>query len=395
MQASMRILLLALGLIAPLCHAQWYIGQATLSLGDEDYNKIRSETIKQAIENASLQASSFISIKNTVTNGILAESSSALLSENHIAEVVILNESVAQNALTINLKVNIQSQTNCIKDKYTKQIIIGQFPLLIPAQASDGGIYKLPDHISSRFKTKLTNQPSIFVETLLPQTIVDVDEPLDSIDIKHIEAISLSLSHRFQSQYLIFGYIRDVSLFEEKKTQLLQTKIKPMRNFTIKVFVYDRLSQSLLLQTEYHGEGGWSFDSNATVDLANSLFWRSDYGKVIVDTLYNAASDINDTLSCQPTRASILYKEDDLVTINLGTQHGVKLDDKFKLVKQRNLPTTNGMLNLLIPLSSPVILDVIHTSDNVSLLRVSPESNSQGKQQDQVDLFDVIMPFNP
>lgn len=395
MQSSIRMLLSVIVFITPLCHAQWYIGQASLSLDEKDYNEVRSEVIKQAIENASLQAGTFISIKNTVTNGILAESSSALLSENHIAEVIILNESVAKNALTINLKVNIQSQANCIKDKYTKQVIISQFPLLIPAQASYGGLYQLPAHISSRFKTKLTNQPSIFVETLLPQTIVNINEPLDTINIKHIEAISLSLSHQFQSQYLIFGYIRDVSLFEEKKTQLLQTSIKPMRNFTIKVIIYDRLSQSLLLQTEYHGEGSWSFDSNAKVDLANSLFWRSDYGKAIVDTLYDAASDINNTLTCQPTRASILYKEDDLVTINLGTQHGVKRGDRFKLVKQRNLPTTNAMLNLLIPLSSPVTLDVIHTSDNVSLLRVSPEYDPQKIQQDKVDLFDVIMPVNP
>lgn len=382
-------------LATPFCQAQWVIGQATQSLTDQDFESVRAATIKQAIENASLQTTSLISIESTVTDGILEESTSALLSENRITEVVILNESVAKNVLTINLKVNIQSQANCTKDKYSKQIIISQFPLLIPAQASDGGIYALAEHIGSRFKTNLNNQPNIFVETLLQQTVVNVDQPIDSIDIKQIEAISQSLSHRFQSQYLIFGYIRDVSLFEEKKTQLLQTKIKPMRNFTIKVFVYDRLSQSLLLQTEYHGEGAWSFDSNATVDLANSLFWRSDYGKSIVDTLYTAASDMNETLSCEPTRASILYKDNDLVTINLGTQQGVEYGDQFKLVKQRNLPTTNAMLNLLIPLSSPVILDVIHTSDNVSLLKVSPTTDPRGEQQDQVDLFDVVTSVNP
>ncbi|MCU7369402.1 hypothetical protein PEC18_00470 [Paucibacter sp. O1-1] len=102
---------------------------------------------------------------------------------------------------------------------------------------------------------------------------------MDTVDLKAVQSISHSLNSQYQSQYLVFGYIRDIGLFNETTSSLLNKTTTPKRNFTIKVFMYDRISDSILVENEYHGEGDWSFDSFSRVDLANSLFWRSDYGR--------------------------------------------------------------------------------------------------------------------
>ncbi|MCU7369403.1 flagellar assembly protein T N-terminal domain-containing protein [Paucibacter sp. O1-1] len=159
-------------LLMPLmAQAQWYVGQASMAVNDDDYNDVRKKVIKQAIENASLQANSFVKIESTVTDGILSQNSSSIQSEHQISEIKILNESLKNDILTINVKVNLKSSLNCTKDRYLKQLIVAQFPLLTPAQATTGDVFSLPFHVVSRFKNELINQPNVFVEELIPEMV--------------------------------------------------------------------------------------------------------------------------------------------------------------------------------------------------------------------------------
>lgn len=371
-------------------HAQWYIGQASMAVNNDDYNEVRKKVIKQAIENASLQANSFVKIETTVTDGILSQSSSNLQSEHQISEIKILNESYKNDILTINVKVNLKSGLNCTKDRYLKQLIIAQLPLLIPAQATPGDVFTLPFHAVSRFKNELINQPNVFVEEVIPEMVFRPEINMDTLDLKSVKSISHSLNSQYQSQYLVFGYIRDIGLFNETESGLLSKTTTPKRNFTIKVFMYDRISDSILVENEYHGEGDWSFDSFSRVDLANSLFWRSDYGKTIIDTLFNAAKDINETLSCEATKATVINKDNQYITINIGTLHGVQIGDKFQHIKLNSIALNNTVLSTLMPPNDPTYLKVIQVSNKISLLQVPTEDDPIGMKQHQIDLYDVV-----
>ncbi|MGX9463383.1 flagella assembly protein FlgT middle domain-containing protein [Shewanella sp. A14] len=386
-----KILFLIAIFFSPLpAYAQWYLGQASLPINKNNYNDVRKSVIEKAIENASLQASSYIKVETTVSDGILTKNSSHILSEHHISEIKILNESVANDTLTINVKVNLRTGLNCNKDQYLKQIIIAQFPLLTAAQATAGDIYTLPFHVASRFKNELINQPNIFVEELIPQMVFKPDSSMDTIDLQSINRISHALSSRYQSQYLVFGYIRDISLFNETKSGLLTSTTSPLRNFTIKIYMYDRITDSIVLEHEYHGEGGWSFNSFNKVDLANSLFWRSEYGKTITDTLFKAAKEINQTLSCDATKATVINKDNEFITINIGTLHGVKIGDMFQYSKLKNVLLNNTILTTLMPPNNPTYLEVVQVSNKISLLRVPPKQDVNGIKQHQIDLYDVV-----
>ncbi|GGP65992.1 flagellar assembly protein T N-terminal domain-containing protein [Shewanella saliphila] len=378
-------------LLMPLmAQAQWYVGQASMAVNDDDYNDVRKKVIKQAIENASLQANSFVKIESTVTDGILSQNSSSIQSEHQISEIKILNESLKNDILTINVKVNLKSSLNCTKDRYLKQLIVAQFPLLTPAQATTGDVFSLPFHVVSRFKNELINQPNVFVEELIPEMVFRPEIDMDTVDLKAVQSISHSLNSQYQSQYLVFGYIRDIGLFNETTSSLLNKTTTPKRNFTIKVFMYDRISDSILVENEYHGEGDWSFDSFSRVDLANSLFWRSDYGKTIVDTLFNAAKDINETLSCEATKATVINKDDQYITINIGTLHGVNKGDVFQYIKLNSIALNHTVLSTLMPPTEPTLLKVVQVSNKISLLQVPLDADPNGMKQHQIDLYDVV-----
>ncbi len=370
--------------------AQWYVGQASITYNGDDYNKIRKQAVELAIENASLQASSYISIENTVRDGILTSSKSNVISKQQISEIIILNETITAGKLTVNLKVNLHSKSNCIKDAYSKQLIIAQFPLLNPEQATPGDISSLPFHVASRFKDELINQPSVFVEELIPQMVFKPVSSFDSINLKSVQGISHGLNSQFQSQYLVFGYIRDIGLYNEITSSLLKNTIYPKRNFTIKVFMYDRISDSILLEDEYHGEGGWSFDSFTKVDMSNSLFWRSEYGQAIVDTLFKVSQDINQTLSCEATKATVINRDDEFITINIGTMHGVKKGDIFQHIKLKNIPVRNTVMSTLMPPEEPTLLEVVQVSNKISLLKAPENEDINGMNQHQIDLYDVV-----
>ena len=390
-----RVLFAILLLCLPsVSFAQWYLGQASVTYNGDDYNEIRKIAVEQAIENASLQASSYINVENTVRDGILTSSKSNVISKQQISEIVILNETITAGKLTVNLKVNLHSKSNCIKDSYSKQLIIAQFPLLSPEQAAPGDISSLPFHVASRFKNELSNQPSVFVEELIPQMIFKPVSSFDSINLKSIQSISHGLNSQFQSQYLVFGYIRDIGLYNEITSGLLTNTVYPLRNFTIKVFMYDRISDSILLEDEYHGEGGWSFDSFTKVDLSNSLFWRSEYGKTIVDTLFKVSQDINQTLSCELTKATVINLDDEFVSINIGTMHGVKKGDVFQHIKLKNIPLRNTVMSTLMPPEEPTLLEVVQVSNKISLLRAPQNEDINGMNQHQIDLYDVVTAVN-
>lgn len=387
-----------LALVASPTCAQWYVGQAQQTLGnsqvsESEMDKIRAVTIKQAIENASLQASSHITIESTVENGLLQKNTSTLYSEHEITSVELLHESITNNILSITLKANIVAASQCDTDDYLKSITLSQFPLLTSAQAAPGSVFQLPYHVSTRMKYSLQNQPNLFVNKLIGQSFIHPSEQIEfELDTDKLAALFENLTVEQQSQYIVFGYIRDISLYEETKSGIISKEQRNMRNFTVKVYLYEPITNSILLEQEYHGEGEWSFPVREKVDLSNSLFWKSDYGNTVLETLYSAAIDINDQLKCETTKASISYLDKDIMAIKMGTEQGIKLGDDFTLRKLKRLRLNNQTLISLIEPEKTVQLEVIQANRQSSLIGVIKGTDKTGQQQDQIELSDILIP---
>lgn len=321
--------------------ATWYQGSAQQAIEGFNIDKIRAIAIKKAITNASLQSNSFIKSEDISLDGLLQSSKTILRSEGHVRRVEILSESITDDILTVRVKVDIEALWGCSGDNYAKKILITQFPLLKQSQAAHGGIFDFGSQVSKRFEQQLRSFDNISKPQLINKSLLPPNS-FQQISLRNTAKIAHFLRNEYSSQFILFGFIRDVSLFEQTKEKFIFDDTLLRRNFTLQLYLYDVFKNTMLIQESYHGEANWQFDNNATVDTYNSVFWRSDYGRVVLNTISNAVIDITDKLKCQRSLARVIEVNNDQVIINIGIQHGVKINDLFELVKQRSISLQNG-----------------------------------------------------
>ena len=379
-------LVLLLMIFASCASGQWYQGSAEVTVKGFDFDEIRSSAIKMAITNASFQASSYIDAEDIVLDGLLQSSKSAIRSEGRLRRVEIVSELLQEDTLTVTVRVDFQPMMDCRRDEYRKSLVIAQMPLLNVSQGANGDMFNIGSHVSKRFEQQLLAQANVAVGQLLNQAFLPHNAQ-QQIDYQAAAETARYLAGEYASQFILFGFIRDISLFEQVKDQLLFDDIKLRRNFTMQVYLFDGIRGRILLQQEYHGESDWLFANNASVDTYNSLFWRSDYGRMMLNTINGAVTDINDVLSCQQPLAQVISKGQHELVINMGDKHGLKANDRFQLMKYRLLSGVNGQSLPLLTANEQRFFTVSQVDSQTAILTSASASLMQSSH-----LFDFVSP---
>ncbi len=362
-----KLALLLLTVLSFETLATWYQGQASRAINPKDYDKIRTETIKKAVANAALQGHSLIQAEDIVLDGLLQSSKTILRSEGKIRRVEILDEFVDDGILTVIVKADIEPMHACEKDIYSKNVLNTQFTILNPIQASVGALFDIGAQATKRFEQQLNSQPSVHVTSTLNQAVF-TQKSSGVMNKAELDTLGNHLALEHGSQFILFGYIRDISLFEQVKDEILYDDVQLRRNFTIQVFLYDAIRSSLVMQKSYHGEGNWDYPVNHIVDTNNSEFWRNDFGRSVLHTINSAVTDINDLVSCQQSYAHIVDNFDGKLVINIGQEQGVKVGDEFDLVKLMRLQGADGKTRILLTPEETSELSVLHVNKNSSVL---------------------------
>lgn len=365
----MRIALLLLLLLSWPSLATWYQGQASQNIRLKNYEKVRTATIKQAIANAAMQGQSYIQAEDIMLDGLLQSSKTVLRSKGQIRRVEVIEEYVNDSVLTVIVRADIEPMRNCEKDHYAKNLINTQFTLKDPVQASVGALFNLGRQTSKRFQHQLNAQPKVRVKANLAQAIFTDNQQESSNNIDHnLSQLGNHLALKYASQYILFGYIRDISLFEQVKDEILYVQVQLRRNFTIQVYLYDAIRNHLLINKSYHGEAKWDYPIHHQVDTNNSEFWRNDYGRAVLHTINNAVTDINDQLTCQQSLAQIIDHYDNQVVINIGENQGVKVGDEFDLIRLLRRQGADGTTRVLLSEDESTTLSVSQVNKNSAIL---------------------------
>lgn len=367
--------------------AVWQSGTATVQLNGADVENVRVMAIKNAIADASFQNGSIIAAEDVVLDGLLVSSKSVITSQGRIQRVEILSEIASEDALKVVVRVDISPLFSCQQDPYSRSILITQFQLLKPQQASNGGIFDLGKQISKRFVDQLRGEP-IAPQVLLINKALNDFRSNKEVNAKDIREKSLYMAREYGRQFILFGFIRDISLFEQVKEKLLADEVSLRRNFTIEVYLLDAFRQNILFQESYHSEANWDFSNDYSVDTNNSLFWRSNYGRVVLNTISGAVSDISNMLECEKNYAQVIDNTEQQLTINIGTEHGVKIGDKFNLYKNNLVIGSNGWVNSMITSSQNSTLNVILVDSETSVL-----TSEELGLINSADLFDLVSPI--
>ncbi len=332
-----------LSFICFTANAQWVEGQASVAVEGADLDEIRVMAIKNAIADAAYKNGSFITAQDIVLDGLLVSSKAQIRTQGRIQRVEIVDETVTDDVLTVIVKVDILPLFECASDPYMRNIVVTQFQLLKPAQARPGNIFEFGRQVTNRMAQQLgDHQPA--ADTLLVNQAFMPASAFNTIEYEHIAAKASVLVKQYHRQYVLFGFIRDISLFEQVKEGLLDDDVSLRRNFTLEVYLLDALQQDIVMQNSYHGEGDWSFDYNETVDLNNSLFWRSDFGRVVLNTINSAVLDVSNTMTCLPSFLPIVSVIADKVSIALGAKHGIRVGDLFELYRSP-MPSMEAQLH--------------------------------------------------
>lgn len=380
--------LLMLFIFSPLASATWFQGSAQQEVSGLNYDldAIRTSTIKQAITNASLKSGVFISLESVVLDGLLQSSKSVFKNKGDIRRVEILSETINNDILTVMVKVDINTTSNCNQDHYSKSIVVAQFPLLSSLQAINGELFELGSQVSERFENQLADHDAISDVQLLSQAFTAMPL-LKTVDQQKTLDTAYYLATKYHSQFIVFGYIQDISLFEQVKDNLLIDDVSLRRNFTFQLYLYDAFQSKILINKRYHSEADWVFGEHDKIDINNSVFWRSDYGRVVLNTINSAVIDINDNLTCQASLSQIVNKNQDEITINFGSKHGVKKADKFEIIRKKLIYGNQGnVYPMLIP-DRNITLHAKHVNYNSTILTSDSAIVINASQ-----LFDLVSP---
>ena len=160
------------------------------------------------------------------------------------------------------------------------------------------------------------------------------------------------------------------------------------RNFTLRIYVLDIYHKAIVWEESYHSEADWDFALHHEIDMNSSIFWGSDYGRAILNTISSAVVDINDLITCQPIYAQVVRRIADRLVINLGRRHGVKMGDKFFLLKALQDPNNLSNSHVVI---SPVANSSVQVValDNDSAQLASVQINGSVSAQ----LLDLVSPI--
>lgn len=360
--------------------AQWVQGESTVALAGAELSDIRTSAIQNAIADAAFQSGSTISAQDIMVDGLLLSSKAEIRSQGRIQRVEIISETLKDDLLTVVVNVNITPLFNCTNNGLAHRILVTEFSLTSPQQAATGMLYSFGSHVSQRFTQQLNGLYNGNSVSQIPVSLINVNTWLtSSLSDVDLTAMSTYLRNEYGQQFVVFGFVKDISLFEQvsQATSVFESDSTALRrNFTVQVYVLDTFKAKVIFNDSYHSEADWPFSQHDSVDSNNSLLWRSDFGRMVLNTIHAAITDIHAALQCETTYAQVIDISPDYIAIDLGKNSGLVAGDKFSLVKQRALPTLGLSRKSGLFSSKTLTLEVFEAADEVSLLKAEPGSDS-------------------
>ena len=372
-----KMIFIVLLLLSTNTYAQWFQASANAVIIDKDIEQAREQAIKKAVKDALLFSGGAISSLQQVNQGVLVENQLILNSGGEIKALKIIEESQKNNLLTVNLKVNIITQSDlCFGGQFPKSMVISRFAMNVPQQTVDGQIYDLHRKVSNTFFNQLSLSPNLFNIRRY------IDKPLqlgEKYNNKNLADTLASLSSQTDSQFIVFGEINDLSVKFESKTSLNYWITNPDRHFYMTVYLYDALQGKLIFSKQYRQKTTWQYGKEQQADLNSKQFWEYQYGQAILSSLAQANIDISQRIQCIIPRARIVTVNSNNIRINLGKNNGLQKDMLVELSYSSNFKDQFGIQrqSSTIAKQAMKIIEVHGDSAELTTIDDYPLSNIQ------------------
>ena len=358
-------------------NAAWYETEGTAPIKNGDISQARSKAIDEALRQAMLQSGSFVTSEQEITNGKISKDFFNLSSASNVNQYSLISETRNNGFLTVKIRTFIDNQMQmCLGDSYTKTIM----PILFiydnnQYQNSNFGLVNFNIELTKSLSNLLGNSRK-FNNLPYYNKNLGIDPIKYSPGKDHLSEILLELAIKNDTQYIVLGVIRDISLSNAQGmlNSLLDNKNRELK---ISIYVYDGLLGSLVFSNDYEGSSEW--DDGIQMPQG-AKFNESNYGRLVNNTLGTISRDIIQVLTCQkPIGRIIETLPNDEYYINLGSLNGIKQGTRFFIDHRSNFYDNNGnlrfskarahsqMIAIKVDSNSSIIKPVGKISGNIQL----------------------------
>lgn len=310
--------------------AAWYevTGVATIVSSDD---AARLHALEDALFKAvNFSGADIGSISNLMP--LLEESRKEYQFTNHeVRYILVESERKRSGKMEIKIRVDIYpSATGCHTAQYKKTILIGNIDIASPQQAVMGQIYQVGDDFSHVVNRQIEQTSHSFVSVGTTDYSISRNDPMRTQMIAQDNG----------AQYIIGGVITDLTATVE--SQVLQDDIIN-RQFALEMKVYDGKTGHEVFNKSYREVARWPFAKTSQVDTRSARYWASTYGEMMLRVSRNIMLDLESELSCKITLPEVVAVYGNIVTMDLGRQHGVKEGDKLQLWHTASFIDQNGL----------------------------------------------------
>ena len=325
------------GLGSGSAFAAWFsaTGQAAILNGDRV--AAREQATEEAIKQALLFAGASVRSVQQMTNGLLMDDHLEIRSSGEVNTIELIEEVYEDGYVTVSIRADIFSQeSQCSAADYTKRIATTYFPMRYGAQASDGQIHAFGEAAAKRLQETFSNiSTNIQISAIEPYAL--------NWHTTNQAMQAVRLSEKTDAQYVLAVSIDDISVQRNRSSAFSFWKgDHAVRNFTYSLTLINGASGESLLSKQYRLSEAWEFDSTATVDVHSDVFWRSRFGKAVLESMQQTVIDLDEFATCEPTMGRILAVANNQLQINLGKNQNVQAGDQLTLFSVQHVQDTFG-----------------------------------------------------
>lgn len=330
--AALLLLMVSNGL-----NAAWFsaTGQAAILNGDK--TAAREQATEEAIKQALLFAGASVRSVQQMTNGLLMDDHIEIRSSGEVNTLELIEEIYSDGYVTVSIRADIFSQdSQCSAADYTKRLATTYFPIRYGAQAADGQVH----HLGAAAALKLQET---FSQISTGLTLSEVEPYTLNWHNTNQQVQAYRLAQKTDVQYVLAISIDDISVERNQANAFAFWKgEQAVRNFAYTLTLLNGASGEELMSKQYRISEAWEFDMTRKLDVNSDQFWRSRYGRAVLESMQKAAIDLEEFAVCEPTMGRILAVANNQLQINLGKNQNVKEGDQLTLFNVKQIRDTFG-----------------------------------------------------
>lgn len=347
-------------------NAQWIEATGQAPLLNEDLESARQLAVQNALKQALLFSGAQVKSIAKMSNGLLTSDRFEIQSHGSVRELQLLSETHTDNQVTVTISADIFAQDKrCSIGNTINKIALTKFPIRHRHQATNGGLFDLGKQTSQQLFSILEQHHGSFKATAL----LDIEQEITahaSVSQQSPTPVQV-LAQSADVQYVLSGEIIDLSLHNPTSKWLGLASNDPIRQYELSLTLFNALDSTQVWRKTYTAQGSWDLPRTKTIDVSSSKFWNTPYGAAISAQLRTVAHDLNETLYCAELSGSVINVDNNKLTINLGSSHGIKVGDKFSVHHSKQFVDNNGISRQSLVLN-PATLIVQQANANHSVV---------------------------